>query len=87
MLNIHDELIADLSRSLTEKRYNPVAAQNNVLYASEFLIYLSEIDLPIEVGVVFHHQNAHELPRVQLVAVYCEPVAAFKTMVLATPPS
>jgi len=54
VLNIHDELIADLSRSLTEKRYNPVAAQNNVLYASEFLIYLSEIDLPIEVVTPSH---------------------------------
>ena len=43
----HGELIAELSKSLTEQNYNPVVVQNHRLYARTFLDYLSERDMPV----------------------------------------
>ncbi|MFN6008260.1 MAG: tyrosine-type recombinase/integrase [Paracoccaceae bacterium] len=42
MLKSHDDLIAELSNSLTELNYNPVCVDNHRLYARAFLGYLNE---------------------------------------------
>jgi len=47
MLKSHDELIAELSNSLTEQNYNPVVVANHRLYARRFLDYLAERDMPV----------------------------------------
>lgn len=47
MLKLHDELIAELSNSLTEQSYNPVVVANHRLYARAFLDYLAERDMPV----------------------------------------
>ena len=47
MLKSHDELIAELSKSLTEQNYNPVVVANHRLYACRFLDYLAERDIPV----------------------------------------
>lgn len=47
MLKSHDELIAELSNSLTEQNYNPVVVANHRLYARRFLGYLAERDMPV----------------------------------------
>jgi site-specific recombinase XerD len=47
MLKSHDDLIAELSKSLTEQNYNPVVVANHRLYARRFLDYLAERDLPV----------------------------------------
>ena len=47
MLKSHDELIAELSKSLTEQNYNPVVVANHRLYARAFLDYLAERDMPV----------------------------------------
>ena len=49
MLKSHDELIADLSKSLTEQNYNPVVVANHRLYARAFLDYLAERDMPVAI--------------------------------------
>lgn len=61
MLKSHDELIAELSKSLTEQSYNPVVVANHRLYARAFLDYLAERDIPVatvtpsQVEQYFHH--------------------------------
>ena len=40
MLKLHDELIAELTNSLTTQNYNPVVVANHRLYARAFLDYL-----------------------------------------------
>jgi integrase/recombinase XerD len=47
MLRSHDELIIELSKSLTEQSYNPVVVANHRLYARAFLDYLAERDMPV----------------------------------------
>ncbi|UOA29663.1 site-specific integrase [Pseudosulfitobacter sp. DSM 107133] len=47
MLKSHDELIEELSQSLTEQNYNPVVVANHRLYARRFLDYLAERDMPV----------------------------------------
>lgn len=47
MSKSHDELIAELSKSLTEQNYNPVVVANHRLYALAFLDYLAEGDMPV----------------------------------------
>ena len=47
MLKLHDELIAELAKSLTEQNYNPVVVTNHRLYARRFLDYLAERDMPV----------------------------------------
>jgi integrase/recombinase XerD len=47
MLKSHDELIAELSKSLTEQNYNPVVVANHRLYARAFLDYLAARDMPV----------------------------------------
>jgi site-specific recombinase XerD len=47
MSKSHDELIAELSKSLTEQNYNPVVVANHRLYAHAFLDYLAERDMPV----------------------------------------
>ena len=47
MLKSHDELIAELAKSLTEQSYNPVVVANHRLYARAFLDYLAERDIPV----------------------------------------
>jgi integrase/recombinase XerD len=49
MLKSHDELIADLSKSLTEQNYNPVVVANHRLYARAFLDYLAEHNMPVAI--------------------------------------
>lgn len=41
MLKSHDELIAELSKLLTDQNYNPVVVANHRLYARAFLDYLA----------------------------------------------
>ena len=48
MLKLHDELIAELTNSLTTQNYNPVVVANHRLYARAFLDYLAECDMPVE---------------------------------------
>ncbi|MBN9604607.1 MAG: tyrosine-type recombinase/integrase [Afipia felis] len=47
MLKSYDELIAELSKSLTEQNYNPVVVANHRLYARAFLDYLVQRDVPV----------------------------------------
>ena len=47
MLKPHDELIAELSKLLTEQNYNPVVVANHRLYARAFLDYLAEHDVTV----------------------------------------
>lgn len=47
MLKSHDELIAELSKSLMEQNYNPVVVANHRLYARAFLDYLTERNTPV----------------------------------------
>lgn len=47
MLKLHDELIEELAKSLTEQNYNPVVVTNHRLYARRFLDYLAERDMPV----------------------------------------
>lgn len=47
MLKSRDELIAELSKLLTEQNYNPVVVANHRLYARRFLDYLAEHDIPV----------------------------------------
>lgn len=47
MLKLHDELIEELAKSLTEQNYNPVVVTNHRLYARRFLDYLTERDMPV----------------------------------------
>jgi site-specific recombinase XerD len=47
MLKSHDELIAELWKSLTEQNYNPVVVANHRLYARVFLDYLAERDMSV----------------------------------------
>lgn len=47
MLKLHDELIEELAKSLTEQNYNPVVVANHRLYARRFLDYLTERDMPV----------------------------------------
>lgn len=48
MLKLHDELITELSNSLTTQNYNPVVVANHRLYARAFLDYLAECDIQVE---------------------------------------
>jgi integrase/recombinase XerD len=48
MLKLHDELITELSNSLTAQNYNPVVVANHRLYARAFLDYLAECDIQVE---------------------------------------
>ena len=48
MLNLHNELIAKLSKLLTEQNYHPVVISNHRLYARAFLDYLVECDISVE---------------------------------------
>ena len=48
MLKLHDELIAELTNSLTTQNYNPVVVANHRLYARAFLDYLAECDIQVE---------------------------------------
>lgn len=45
MSKSHAELIAELSKSLTEQNYSPVVVANHRLYAGAFLDYLAERDM------------------------------------------
>jgi site-specific recombinase XerD len=47
MSKSHDELIAELSKSLTEQNYNPVVVANHRLYTRAFLDYLAARDMPV----------------------------------------
>ncbi|KAJ8139350.1 hypothetical protein OY671_007438, partial [Metschnikowia pulcherrima] len=48
MLKLHDELITELSNSLTTQNYNPVVVANHRLYARAFLDYSAECDIQVE---------------------------------------
>jgi integrase/recombinase XerD len=48
MLKLHDELITELSNSLTTQNDNPVVVANHRLYARAFLDYLAECDIQVE---------------------------------------
>ena len=48
MLKLHDELITELSNSLTTQNYTPVVVANHRLYARAFLDYLAECDIQVE---------------------------------------
>ena len=48
MLKLHDELITELSNSLTTQNYNPVVVANHRLYARAFLDYLAECNIQVE---------------------------------------
>ena len=47
MLKLHDELIEELAKLLTEQNYNLVVVTNHRLYARRFLDYLAERDMPV----------------------------------------
>lgn len=47
MSSTHGELIAELSKLLTEQNYNPVVVANYRSYARAFLDYLAERDMPV----------------------------------------
>lgn len=61
MLKLHDELIEELTKSLTIQNYNPVVVTNHRLYARRFLDYLTEYGIPVamvtprQVDQYFHH--------------------------------
>ena len=47
MSNCRHELIADLESVLTSQQYSPVVVRNYCTYASGFLNYLAQRDIPI----------------------------------------
>ena len=47
MNKLHDELIAELTNSLTAQKYNPVVVANHRLYARAFLDFLAECEMSV----------------------------------------
>lgn len=68
MIESHDELIAELSKSLTEQNYNPVVVANHRLYTSAFLDYLAERDVPVAMVTPSHVEQyfCHAVERFRL---------------------
>ena len=76
MSNTHDELIAELSKLLTEQNYNPVVVTNHRSYARAFLDYLAERDMPV-VTVTPSAGRAIFLPCNQLLSCTLSPTSKF----------